>query len=140
MLTNIGAQQDHPPALEGGRGFINTQTASTFGKGYLGINFSGIYNTTKIKGSSSREHLLISAASFTYDLSDDFEFAASLYTIGQGFLATGGAIPDKLQGGFGKSVLAAKYQMPINSRRFYLGMRSSIHIPMGANFTIHPSY
>ncbi|MGD9898517.1 MAG: hypothetical protein AB7T22_05235 [Calditrichaceae bacterium] len=44
------SQEDQFPAQEGGRGFINTYSAETFGRGFIGANFSGIYNTTNLSG------------------------------------------------------------------------------------------
>lgn len=136
----VFAQNDVPISIDGGKGFVNTQAASIYGRGFIGVNFTSIYNTTKITGIDGREQLFIGISSFTYDFSSDVEVAASLYAVGRGVLYSGSGRNDALQSGFGKAVLGMKYQFPLASNNFEMGMRSSIHIPMGADFTIHPSY
>lgn len=131
------AQIDLPPAVEGGNGFVNSQTAYNFGKGYLGIKFVGIYSNKKLFDQSEREHLFIEATSFTYDFSDEAEFSAMLYSIARGLT---GPNSTKTSSGLGKSILGFKYEFPLNSDNFNMGIRTSFHIPMGGNFMIHPSF
>lgn len=131
---------DSPPALEGGKGFIQTQSADLYGTGYLGIGFNGIYNSTKLPGLSGREQLFAGSTSLTYDLSEEMQLSGVLYAIGRGLIYSGDANPDKFFEGFGAAKLAAKYRLPFTGDRFDLGTRLAFHVPMGANFTIHPSY
>ena len=129
-----------PPALEGGRGFINTQTASTYGKGYLGFNINSIYNPKKIKGQASTEHLFVGATSLTFDMTDDVELSAVLYVIGQGLLYSDKKIPDKTESGFGNARVAVKLHMPLSTTSVDLGARVAMQFPVGTNFAIHPSF
>ena len=139
-VIQLLAQVDPPPAMEGGKGFIQTQTADLYGTGYLGIGLTGIYNTIKIESISGREHLLIGAVNLTYDFSDELEFAGNLYVISRARLYIASGQLDQLKDGFGKGVLAVKYRFPFTAKDFDLGSRIAVHVPMGANFTIHPSY
>jgi hypothetical protein len=137
-IGQLVAQVDPAPAVEGGKGFIQTQTADLYGTGYLGVGLSGIYNTIRIEGKSGREHLLIGAVNLTYDLSDELEFAGNLYVISRARLYNASGQLDQFKDGFGKGVLAVKYRFPFTGKDFDLGSRIALHVPMGANFTIHP--
>ena len=134
------AQQYVSPALEGSSGFINSLMATTYRRGYLGFSVHGIYNTTKMLGNGGREHLIAGVASLTYGLSDDVELSSCLYVIGQGILKYGETTTDLLQSGFGHSELAAKVRIPFQSPQFDIAARLALQIPMGADFTVHPSY
>jgi len=136
----ILAQVDQSPALEGGKGFIQTQTASLYGDGYLGIGLNGIYTSIKMENISGREQLFIGAVNLTYDLSDELEFAGILYLIGRARQYDDSGQLDQFSSGFGKNILALKYRIPFTGTQFNLGARLSIHVPMGANFMIYPSY
>lgn len=139
-IFQILAQVDQPPALEGGKGFIQTQTASLYGTGYLGTGLTGIYTSIKIENSSGQEQLFIGAVNLTYDLSDELEFAGNLYLMGQARQYEESGSLDQFKSGFGKGVLAAKYRFPFTGTLLNLGTRLSLHVPMGANFMIYPGY
>jgi len=136
----IFAQVDPPPAIEGGRGFIQTQTANLYGTGYFGAGLTGIYTSTKIQVESGREELLIGAVNLTYDFSEELEFTGNLFVIGRARLYDDSGQYDQFKQGFGKGMLAAKYRFPFTGKNFDLGSRLVFHVPMGANFMVHPSY
>ena len=138
--NNSIAQQDFSPAKEGGMGFNHTFAASTYGKGYLGININNIYTYRSVKGTDTNEHLLVGAAAFTYDVSDDIEFSAVLFAIGQGILSSSTFKNDNLSSGFGYSALSAKLKLPIDAEQVDIGLRTSVHFPMGATFGAYPTY
>ncbi|MGD9898516.1 MAG: hypothetical protein AB7T22_05230 [Calditrichaceae bacterium] len=47
---------------------------------------------------------------------------------------------DHLQSGFGSARLGLKYKVPLNTDNFDIAGRLAFHVPMGADFAIHPSY
>ncbi len=140
MPVYLFSQEDQFPAQEGGRGFINTFTAETFGRGFIGANFSGIYNTTNLSGVSGTEELVIGTSTLTFDMSDELELSGVLYTIGRGVLHKEDNRMDHLQSGFGSARLGLKYKVPLNTDNFDMAGRLAFHVPMGADFAIHPSY
>lgn len=133
-------QIDSPPSLEGGKGLTNTLSAGMYGRGFLGVNFNGLYTNSNLSGLTAREHILVGATSLTYDISDDVEFSAALYALGRGRFFSNIGRSDELDSGLGAAKVAVKYHLPFSSKKSDFAGRMALSIPMGADFTLHPSY
>jgi len=139
LFKNVNAQLDPPPALEGGKGSVQSQSADLYGTGFLGLNFTTIYNSKDIPG-QGREHLVVGLSSLTYDVSDEMQISGVLYAIGKGLIYASDNQPDRFQDGFGAARFALKYRMPFKTDAMSIAARLAFHVPLGANFAIHPSY
>lgn len=139
-VQNIFAQQNTPFITCVSRSNISSITALMHSQGYLEFNFTGMYNPTKPSGSQDYEHIFTGAASLLYNFSDDVELTMSLYALGQGLIKAKDEERDVLRSGLGHSEIAAKMRFPSLTNRLNIASRLSVQIPMGANFTVHPSY
>lgn len=134
------AQENAPQAMEGGKGTINTPSASINGKGYLGFNVHALYTNSNLGGLTGREHIFIEATSVSYALSDEVELSSVLYALGQGRLYSETGPPDDFASGLGLAKIAAKYHFPFPSEDYDIGSKLSLFVPLESNFTLHPSY
>jgi hypothetical protein len=125
---------------EGGQGFIHTKMAGTIGRGRIGLSLHGVISNIKLVSTYENEPLLTAITAATWGLSENWDVSTTVYVIGRGVLADETLSNMFIKSGLGESRLALKYRIPFDHRTVKLAAYSSLHVPMGSNYAVHPSY